>query len=129
VSGGDRQRRLAGAPAELTVALILAARRNVPLEPSGCGAASCPARCRTPARQHAGHLAWERSAPWWRKRATAGDENPDFRRESSASKARDAGYAIASSKQQLFEQSDVLSMHVRLNAQTRGIVAAADLGE
>ena len=35
--------------------------------------------------------------------------------------------ASGKSKQQLFEESDVLSLHLRLNPQTRGIVLAEDL--
>ncbi|HYL37932.1 MAG TPA: D-2-hydroxyacid dehydrogenase family protein [Bryobacteraceae bacterium] len=48
-------------------------------------------------------------------------------RESTIAKARAAGYATASSKQEFFEQSDVLSLLVRLVNETRGIVTAADL--
>jgi D-3-phosphoglycerate dehydrogenase len=45
----------------------------------------------------------------------------------SAAKARAAGYAFAASKAELFERADVLSLHVRLRADTRGIVGPADL--
>jgi D-3-phosphoglycerate dehydrogenase len=48
-------------------------------------------------------------------------------REKSIEEAKKNGYAAAKSKEQLFEESDVLSLHLRLNAQTRGIVAAEDL--
>ncbi|HKW53065.1 MAG TPA: D-2-hydroxyacid dehydrogenase family protein [Stellaceae bacterium] len=41
--------------------------------------------------------------------------------------ARADGYATAASKAALFEQSDVLSLHMRLVPATRGIVTAADL--
>lgn len=41
--------------------------------------------------------------------------------------ARAAGYAIAASQRELFEQSDVLTVLVRLDAGTRGIVTAEDL--
>jgi D-3-phosphoglycerate dehydrogenase len=37
------------------------------------------------------------------------------------------GYAIASSKSTLYEQSDVVSLHMRLVEETRGIITAADL--
>ncbi len=46
---------------------------------------------------------------------------------SCAQAARD-GYAIAGSRQELFERSDVLSLHRRLTAQTRHQVTAQDLG-
>lgn len=48
-------------------------------------------------------------------------------RESGLANARADGYAAAPSKQALFEEADVLCMHVRLLPETRGIVAAADL--
>ena len=48
-------------------------------------------------------------------------------REASQAAARKAGYAVASSKEELFEQSDVLQLMVRLSKETRGIVTADDL--
>jgi D-3-phosphoglycerate dehydrogenase len=48
-------------------------------------------------------------------------------RESSIEKARADGFATAASKAQLFEQSDVVTLHVRLIDATRGMVTAADL--
>jgi D-3-phosphoglycerate dehydrogenase len=47
--------------------------------------------------------------------------------ENSRKKAATAGYAAAASKDELFERSDVLCLHVRLTRDTRGIVGAADL--
>jgi D-3-phosphoglycerate dehydrogenase len=48
-------------------------------------------------------------------------------REGSLETAKKDGYAAAPSREAFFAQSDVLSLHVRLNAETRGIVTAADL--
>lgn len=48
-------------------------------------------------------------------------------REASLAAARKAGYGIASGQAELFEQSDVLSLCVRLSKETRGIVTAQDL--
>ena len=48
-------------------------------------------------------------------------------REAALAKARGDGHAVAASKEALFEQSDVLSLHLRLVDATRGIVTAADL--
>ncbi|PYN61870.1 MAG: 3-phosphoglycerate dehydrogenase [Candidatus Rokuibacteriota bacterium] len=48
-------------------------------------------------------------------------------RENSVAKARDDGHAVAPSKEVLFAESDVLSLHVRLVDATRGMVTAADL--
>jgi D-3-phosphoglycerate dehydrogenase / 2-oxoglutarate reductase len=49
-------------------------------------------------------------------------------REGSLEKARADGFATAASKAQLFEQSDVVTVHVRLIDATRGMITAADLG-
>lgn len=48
-------------------------------------------------------------------------------REGSIEKARADGFATAESKVQLFEESDVVTLHVRLIDATRGMVTAADL--
>jgi D-3-phosphoglycerate dehydrogenase len=48
-------------------------------------------------------------------------------RETSLAAARQDGHAAAPSKEAFFEQSDVVSLHVRLVADTRGMVTAADL--
>jgi D-3-phosphoglycerate dehydrogenase len=47
--------------------------------------------------------------------------------KSSLEKAAAAGYARAASQRALFEQSDVLSLHVRLTRDTHGIVGPDDL--
>jgi D-3-phosphoglycerate dehydrogenase / 2-oxoglutarate reductase len=47
--------------------------------------------------------------------------------EGSLARARQDGYPVATSKEALFEQSDVLSLHVRLYPATRGMVTPADL--
>jgi D-3-phosphoglycerate dehydrogenase len=48
-------------------------------------------------------------------------------RESSLNTARGAGYDTATSQDELFEQSDVLTLMVRLTKETRGIVNAGHL--
>ena len=48
-------------------------------------------------------------------------------REASLARARADGHAVASSTEALFAESDVLSLHLRLNDATRSIVTAADL--
>ena len=48
-------------------------------------------------------------------------------REQSRERARQDGYAVATSKQEFFETTDVLSLHMRLVKETRGIVTKADL--
>src|SRR5258705_8248260 len=48
-------------------------------------------------------------------------------RESSQARARGDGYAVAASKEAFFAECDVVSLHLRLNDATRGIVTAGDL--
>ena len=48
-------------------------------------------------------------------------------REASLAKAREAGYAVPASREEFFASADVVSLHIPLNKETRGIVTAADL--
>ncbi len=48
-------------------------------------------------------------------------------REASLQKALADGYEIAASRESFFEQCDVLSLHLRLNEETEGIVRLEDL--
>lgn len=50
-------------------------------------------------------------------------------REGTLSRAQADGFDTASSKDDLFQNSDVLCLHIKLNAETRGIVTAADLAQ
>lgn len=48
-------------------------------------------------------------------------------REGSLARAREAGFAVAGSREEFFESCDVISLHIPLNKDTRGIVTGADL--
>jgi D-3-phosphoglycerate dehydrogenase len=48
-------------------------------------------------------------------------------REGSLARARAEGFEIAPSREAFFENADVLSLHIKSNEATRGIVTAADL--
>lgn len=48
-------------------------------------------------------------------------------REASLHRARSDGYAVAQSKRAFFESCDVISLHMRLVKETRGIVTRSDL--
>ena len=48
-------------------------------------------------------------------------------REGSVSAAKADGFDAAPSREAFFAESDIVSLHVRLNAETRGLVKAADL--
>jgi D-3-phosphoglycerate dehydrogenase len=49
-----------------------------------------------------------------------------FGREGSTSRARDAGFEVTGDRKSFFESADILSIHLPLNKDTRGIVTAAD---
>lgn len=48
-------------------------------------------------------------------------------REGSNERARADGYAVAASREAFFEECDVISLHIRMRPETRGIVTAEDL--
>jgi len=48
-------------------------------------------------------------------------------REGSLAAAKEQGYAVAPDRRTLFAESDVVSIHLRLNDETRGIVTLEDL--
>ncbi|HZZ80148.1 MAG TPA: D-2-hydroxyacid dehydrogenase family protein, partial [Gemmataceae bacterium] len=48
-------------------------------------------------------------------------------REKSMARAREAGFASAANREEFFESTDVLSLHLPLNPETAGIVRASDL--
>lgn len=117
------------ATAELTWALVLAARRHIPYET---------------ARLRAGH--WQSTMGLGLRGRTLGIWGYGkigsvvagygrafgmnvlvWGREGSQSRAQADGYAIAADRNALFEQSDVLSLHIKLSQETRGLVTAGDL--
>jgi D-3-phosphoglycerate dehydrogenase len=117
------------APAELTIALILAARRNVAIEAERMRRGALPVTMSH--RLRGGTLGiWGLGtigalvAPIG---PALGMRVLVWGRQASLEAARKAGYDVASGKEELFSESDVLSLHLRLNAETRGLVTAADL--
>jgi D-3-phosphoglycerate dehydrogenase / 2-oxoglutarate reductase len=117
------------APAELTVALILASRRNIALEAERMKRGDWP--CTLSHRLRGATLGIFGLGTIGGLVAEAGRGLGmtvlAFGQQGSAERARVSGYAMASGKRELFEQSDVLSLHARLKPETRGIVTAADL--
>jgi D-3-phosphoglycerate dehydrogenase / 2-oxoglutarate reductase len=117
------------APAELTVALILAARRNVALEAERMKRGDWP--CTLSHRLRGSTLGIYGLGAIGQLVAEAGRglgmDILVFGQSASAAKAQAAGYAVARDKADLFERADVLSLHVRLRPETAGIVTAEDL--
>ena len=50
-------------------------------------------------------------------------------RDASTQRAREDGFEVAGSRREFFEQSDVVSLHLPLRDETRGIVTAEDLAQ
>jgi D-3-phosphoglycerate dehydrogenase len=48
-------------------------------------------------------------------------------REGSLGRAKEAGYEVATSREDFFSQADIVSLHIPLSKETQGIVTAADL--
>jgi D-3-phosphoglycerate dehydrogenase len=117
------------AAAELTIALMLASRRHIVTEAVAMQQGGWPSTLSHRLRgstlgiyglgkigelvAEAGHglgmniLAWGRAG--------------------SLAKAAELGYGVASGRAEFFERADVLTLHLRLNAETMGAVTAADL--
>ena len=117
------------APAELTLALIVAARRNIALEAERMKRGEWPCTLSHRLRGSTlgifglgaiGALVAEGGKGLGMKVLAFGQNN-------SAEKAAAAGYEVAKEKAELFERSDVLSVSVRLRPETKGIVGPEDL--
>ncbi|ULJ76547.1 D-2-hydroxyacid dehydrogenase family protein [Rhizobium gallicum] len=114
---------------EFTWGLILAAMRNIPLESAALRKGSWQStvglglRGRTLGIYGFGRL----GSMVARIGAAFGMELLIWGRQGSLDRARAEGFPVAESKQALFERSDVLSLHLRLNAETTGLIGPKEL--
>jgi D-3-phosphoglycerate dehydrogenase len=120
----------ASAPAELTWALILASLRSIPAEVESLKSG----RWETDAvgvglsGKTLGIYAYGKIGSIVASVGRAfGMRVICWGREGSTARARQAGFEIAPSREVFFESCDVLSLHLPLNNQTRGIVTPQDL--
>jgi D-3-phosphoglycerate dehydrogenase len=117
------------APAELAVALMLAARRHVVTEAERMKQGDWP--CTLSYRLRGSTLGIFGLGAIGTMVAESGRglgmNVLVWGRDASLQKARNAGYDTAATKAELFERSDVLQLLVRLSPETHGIVTAADL--
>jgi len=116
-------------PAELTVALILAARRNIVVEAERMRRGQFP---HTLSHRLSGSTLGiyglgTIGSLVAKAGAGLGMNILAYGRTAAAERAREAGYAFAKNKEDLFEQADVLSLHLRLRPDTKGIVGPDDL--
>jgi D-3-phosphoglycerate dehydrogenase len=125
------------APAELTWALVMAASRRIPRYVSNLQQGQWQSVSALPQNDVIGTALKGRTLGIWGYgkigRMVAGYGKAFgmrvlvWGREASLAAAQKDGYEAAASKQQFFAEADVLSLHLRLNDATRGIVEAADL--
>ena len=117
------------ATAELTWGLILAAMRNIPHEVAALKAGRWQSTVGLGLRgRNLGIFGYGRIGAQVAGYGRAfGMTVSVWGREGSLQRARAEGYVAAASREAFFEQSDVVSLHVRMTPETRGIVTAADL--
>ena len=117
------------APAELALALILASRRNVALEAERMKRGQWPT---TLSHRLRGSTLGIFGLGVIGARVAEGGRGLGMKvlvwgREASLAKAGVAGYAVAPSQEEFFATADILSLHLRLTPETRGIVGPSDL--
>ena len=125
------------APAELTWALIMAASRKIPQYAAHLRDGLWQMASTAPELNTLGTVLKGRTLAIWgygrigRLVASYGKafgmRVMVWGRESSREAAARDGHQAAASKEAFFAQSDILSLHLRLNDATRGIVSEADL--
>ncbi len=116
-------------PAEHTIALILSSRRNITREAEGMKRGALPSTIAH--RLHGSTFGVFGLGAIGELVAAAGKglgmNVLVWGRETSRAKARDLGYRVAASQAEFFAQADILSLHVRLSKETRGMVGPDDL--
>ncbi len=117
------------ATAELTWGLVLAAMRGIPQQMAALKAGRWQTMLGTAVRGRTlGILGYGRIGASVAGYGRAfGMKVLAWGREGSLARARADGHEAVAGKQALFEQSDVLSVHVRATTSTQGLVTAGDL--
>ena len=117
------------APAELTWGLVLAALRHIPRETARLRAGHWQSTLGTALRGRTlGIWGYGKIGSLVAGYGRAfGMDVLVWGREGSQSRSREDGYAVAAGQEALLESSDVLSLHLKLTPETRGLVTAADL--
>lgn len=117
------------ATAELTWGLVIAAMRRIPQEVAALKAGRWQSSVGTGLRgRNLGIYGYGRIGATVAGYGRAFGMNVSvLGREGSTERARSDGVDVAPSREAFFEQSDVVSLHLRLYPDTRGVVTAADL--
>jgi D-3-phosphoglycerate dehydrogenase len=125
------------APAELTWALIMASARHIPQYASRLREGQWQTVSSVPVQNRIGVALNGRTLGVWSYgkigRMIAGYGRAFgmdvmiWGREGSQAAAQKDGYRVAASREEFFQQADVVTLHLRLNDATTGIVTAEDL--
>ncbi len=117
------------APAELTVALMLASRRNVVREAARLTRGEWPDTLGHRLRGSTlGILGFGKIGSLVAEAGKGlGMDVCAWGREGSLQRASAAGYRVARSREAFFEEADVLSVHLRFGPETVGSITASDL--
>ena len=121
--------RTSYATAELTWGLIIAAMRHIPQQMASLKNGQWQTRAGSVLRERTlGIYGYGRIGKQVAGYGKAfGMHVLVWSREKAREQARADGYDVAASREALFAEADVLSLHVRLAPETRGMVSAADL--
>jgi D-3-phosphoglycerate dehydrogenase len=125
------------APSELTWALIMAASRRLPQYISNLREGQWQTVSQNPAYNLLGVALKGRTLGIWSYGKIGsviagygrafGMDVVVWGREGSTAAAKKDGYRVAASREEFFEQADIISLHLRLNEATEGIVKVEDL--
>jgi D-3-phosphoglycerate dehydrogenase len=117
------------ATAELAWGMIISAYRHIPQEMAALKAGRWQTTVGTVLRgKTLGVVGYGRIGGQLARYAKAFDMKVlAWGRAKSAERAKADGVEVVASKEELFERSDVVTLHVRLTPETRGLVTAADL--
>ncbi len=117
------------APAELTWGLVLAAMRHIPQEVASLQAGQWQSTLGVGLRGRTlGIFGYGKIGSLVAGYGRAFGMNVIvWGREGSLSRAQADGYDVATSQRALFENADVLSLHIKLTDETRGIITVTDL--
>lgn len=118
------------ATAELAWGLILSALRNLPKEVTGLKAGGWQSTVGTGVNDKTiGIYAYGKIGSIVAAVGKAfGARVICWGREGSTGRAKAAGFEVAKSREAFFAEADIISLHLPLNNETRGIVSADDLG-
>ncbi|WP_386079335.1 D-2-hydroxyacid dehydrogenase family protein [Vreelandella sp. F11] len=119
------------AAAELTWGLVLSAMRNIPAEVENLKAGRWQRTLGTGLKGRTlGIFGYGKIGSLVARYGQAFEMNVlVWGREGTRQRALEAGFDVAESQADLFQRSDVLSLHLRLNDDTRGIVNAGSLAQ